>query len=271
VIRSLTLIADDFGLAPGVSAAIADLLGAGRLTGTSCMTLFPDWPEQARRIADSRLLGLHLTLTDQPPITTASTLARHGRLPTLSRLLVASTLGDIAEADIHRELDAQLARFADAFGRAPDFFDGHQHVHFLPPVRRWLLARFSRGGHDTARFVRGAPRLGDALASGAVKGGIIAGLAIGFDQAMARGGIPTRGPLLGIYGWRDAGRFEAVLAAALDLDIDDALFMCHPGWRDQDLIDRDPLLETRVAEMAFLRSDRFVALLERHRVQVRRD
>ena len=39
--RSIRLIADDYGLSPGVSDAILDLIGRGRLTGTSCMTGFP--------------------------------------------------------------------------------------------------------------------------------------------------------------------------------------------------------------------------------------
>ncbi|TIS94569.1 MAG: ChbG/HpnK family deacetylase, partial [Mesorhizobium sp.] len=36
--RRIRLIADDYGLAPGVCAGILDLLDRRRLTGTSCMT-----------------------------------------------------------------------------------------------------------------------------------------------------------------------------------------------------------------------------------------
>ncbi len=52
--RRLRLIADDYGLAPGVSAAILELLDRGRLTGTSCMTGFPEWHGEAVRIRPLR-------------------------------------------------------------------------------------------------------------------------------------------------------------------------------------------------------------------------
>ena len=37
------------------------------------------------------------------------------------------------------EIASQVREFVDAFGRAPDFIDGHQHVHLFPQVRDALL------------------------------------------------------------------------------------------------------------------------------------
>ncbi len=54
------LCADDYGLAPGVSRAIARLLAAGRLSATSCITVTRFWPEQAaalRPFADTAEIG----------------------------------------------------------------------------------------------------------------------------------------------------------------------------------------------------------------------
>ncbi|TIV64716.1 MAG: ChbG/HpnK family deacetylase, partial [Mesorhizobium sp.] len=62
--RSIRLIADDYGLAPGVSSAILNLIERGRLTGTGCMTGFPEWEEAAARLRPFRrraAVGLHLT------------------------------------------------------------------------------------------------------------------------------------------------------------------------------------------------------------------
>ena len=42
-------------------------------------------------------------------------------------------------AEIEAELGRQLDRFEDAFGRRPDYIDGHQHVHQLPVVRDVVL------------------------------------------------------------------------------------------------------------------------------------
>jgi chitin disaccharide deacetylase len=37
------------------------------------------------------------------------------------------------------EISSQLQKFITAFGRLPDFIDGHQHVHLFPQIREALL------------------------------------------------------------------------------------------------------------------------------------
>ena len=67
--RRITLVADDYGLAPGVSLAIRQLLAEGRLSGTSCLTVGAFWPEAAGLLrsllatAGPLEIGLHLCLT----------------------------------------------------------------------------------------------------------------------------------------------------------------------------------------------------------------
>ena len=67
-------------------------------------------------------------------------------------------LGDRAAAAAgtadHRDRQRSCALFIEAFGRPPDFLDGHQHVHLLPQVRD-ALAQGGGGG--------GAERLGAAM------------------------------------------------------------------------------------------------------------
>ncbi|HSV29265.1 MAG TPA: ChbG/HpnK family deacetylase, partial [Candidatus Omnitrophota bacterium] len=43
---TVTLCADDYGLAPGIGRAIRDLIAAGRLQATGCMTGSPHWPAE---------------------------------------------------------------------------------------------------------------------------------------------------------------------------------------------------------------------------------
>lgn len=270
MIRTITIIADDYGLSPSVSAGIASLLEADRLTGTGCMTIFPEWAEQARRIQGHRLLGLHLTLTDHAPLTGSSTLAPAGSMPSFARLAISTGTGDIAEPDLHRELDAQAERFVAMIGREPDFFDGHQHVHFLPVVRRWLVARFPLGGRDPTRFVRGAPGRRDPAPHVRLKRMAVAGLAAGFDTAMRDAAIPVRGPLLGFYDWRRTTDVAPIFERTLGRAEHGALFMCHPGWIDPILEQRDPLVTAREAELAYLASDRFPAFLDAYDIRIRR-
>ncbi len=131
--RHIWIVADDYGLSPAVDDGILELLDQGRLSGTGCMTVFPDWPQEAMRLKarHAERAGIHLTLTDQPSLSGAATLAREGRLPSLTTLLKGVATGQIADTDIKAELDAQLARFEDLFGKPPLYIDGHQHVHFF--------------------------------------------------------------------------------------------------------------------------------------------
>ncbi|WP_095084615.1 ChbG/HpnK family deacetylase [Mesorhizobium sophorae] len=263
--RRIRLIADDYGLAPGVSAAILDLLDRGRLTGTSCMTGFAQWAQEAERIkplCGRVAVGLHLTLTDQPAVTGRSSLAPEGRLPPLRSLALPVLRGRIDDLDVHAELDAQYSRFVEALGRRPDFVDGHQHVHFLPVVRTWLRARL----HDEADrpALRGAP----ALAGTAPKVAAIAALAAGFNRSMLHAGFTVFEPLAGIYDWRRPEKFASVLQAAVEALPERGLFMCHPGHVDETLRARDPMQSVREVEFAVLASDDFGASLARAGVAI---
>lgn len=261
--RSIRLIADDYGLAPGVSNAILDLIERGRLTGTSCMTGFPEWDHEAARIKPLRektAVGLHLTLTDQIAVTGPSSLAPEGRLPPLGSLAVPIWRGRIDERDIHAELDGQYDRFVEALGGPPDFIDGHQHVHFLPVVRKWLLTRFTAATPKPA--LRGAPAL-PGLDATAPKIAAIAALARGFDKAMQQAGFAVMTPLSGIYDWRQPEKFASTLRAAIETLPERGLFMCHPGHVDETLRARDVMQAAREVEYAFLCSADFRASLER--------
>ncbi|TPL92335.1 ChbG/HpnK family deacetylase [Mesorhizobium sp. B2-3-12] len=265
--RRIRLIADDYGLAPGVCAGILDLLDRGRLTGTSCMTGFPEWPDAAariKRLCGRAAIGLHLTLTDQPAVTGKSSLAPEGRLPPLRSLALPVLRGRIDARDVHAELDAQFSRFVEALGRKPDFIDGHQHVHFLPVVRGWLRSRFPEAADRP--MLRGAPALGDAAV--AAKIAAIAAVAAGFNQSMQHAGFAVWKPLVGIYDWRQPDKFRPVLEAAVDALPEHGLFMCHPGHVDETLRARDPMQGVREVEFEVLASDAFGASLARAGVEI---
>lgn len=267
--RSIRLIADDYGLAPGVSGAILDLLERGRLTGTGCMTGSPEWQQAAVRIKPLTgrvAVGLHLTLTDQPALTADSSLVSGGRLPPLGELASPFRRRRVKAADIHAELDAQLDSFVDALGRIPDFIDGHQHVHFLPAVRDWLKVRFAT---EEKPMLRGAPAVPRELGITAMKTTVIATLARGFDRGMQAAGFSVMKPLAGIYDWKQPEDFAPTLRAAVAALPEGGVFMCHPGHVDAELVSRDPMQSAREVEYAFLGSNEFVAILEANDAGVR--
>lgn len=75
-----------------------------------------------------------------PPADNAFPPARGRHVPSLPKLLRAGLLRRLDREIIYAEVKAQLAAFAQAFGRAPDFVDGHQHVQLYPQVRDAFVA-----------------------------------------------------------------------------------------------------------------------------------
>lgn len=257
---SFRLVADDYGLSPAVSEGILALIAERRLTGTGCMTLFPEWPEAANRLKHAQgvgaaEIGLHLTLTDFPGLSGFS-LDGSNRMPRLGRLIAAVSFSRRHDAAIAAELDAQLAAFEAKWGAPPAYLDGHQHVHFLRPVRHWLAARAGHFAERASRpWLRGAPvvGLGEGVALKA-KIGFVSGLARGFDAAMLGAGYAVKGPLCGFYDWRVPETFPSALEAWLPQLPDGAVVMCHPGGIDDVLRSRDTLVEARQIELDTLLS-----------------
>ena len=145
--RRIILCADDYGISPGVNAAIRDLVARGRLNATSVMVVAPSF-SRAEAVALDTLnaagervaIGLHLTFTGplKPLSPSYAPLVDGAFLPlaTTLRLAVQQRLDMAALA---AEMRAQFEAFAKAFGRPPDFVDGHQHVHLFPQVRHAAL------------------------------------------------------------------------------------------------------------------------------------
>ena len=144
--RRIRLVADDYALAPGVSAAIRELAGAGRLSATSVMVVVPGFPEEAARLAARTTprpfaIGLHLTLTGgfRPLSAHYAPTTGEGTFPAIAALMAQAFAGRLDPAVIRAEVEAQLDAFAAGFGRLPDYVDGHQHVQLLPRIRGAVL------------------------------------------------------------------------------------------------------------------------------------
>jgi predicted glycoside hydrolase/deacetylase ChbG (UPF0249 family) len=200
-------------------------------------------------------------------LTGPSSLAPDGRLPSFAGLVLA---GRIDSRSIHAELAAQYDRFAEALGAAPDFVDGHQHVHFLPVARDWLRSRFPRGEPGSRPKLRGSPQAPTTADASAGKIAMIAALAIRFDSTMRQAGFQIMGPLAGIYDWRRPNGFEKAFQSAMRKLPDDGIFMCHPGKIDDVLKVRDRMLDARPLEFAFIRSDRCTEMLASANISIAR-
>jgi chitin disaccharide deacetylase len=262
-LRPLVLSADDYGLAPGVGAAIRELAAAGRLSATGCMTPSPFWPEEARALRpfSGRIdIGLHLTLTDHLPLTRPQRLAPGGRLPPLGRLMRLALARRLDPGEIEAELDAQLDAFEAAMGRPPDFVDGHQHVHQLPGVapvlvgawrRRlrgaWIRVCWDAPGRILRRRVAPARSL------------LIALLGARLRTAALRHAIPTNDGFAGVNDFDPAKPFGDLFRRFLAAPGPRHLVMCHPGRVDAALMAADPVTTRREQELAYLAGETFPA------------
>src|SRR5262249_56970101 len=110
----------------------------------------------------------------------------------------AACLHRLDVAPVRAEVTAQIAAFARAFGRLPDFVDGHQHVHLLPQIREAVLAAV--GQIAPAAWVRQCGRVLPVRARFADPKGLCLDLISGsFRARAAQLGIRTNVAFAGTY------------------------------------------------------------------------
>ncbi|MDO8534801.1 MAG: ChbG/HpnK family deacetylase [Xanthobacteraceae bacterium] len=267
-IRRIVLCADDYALAPGVSSAIRTLISRCRLNATSVMTLTPGFAEEASALAATSTplhlsIGLHVTLTGPfEPLRASPLPSKDGRFPALAEYLKPTAWRRISQNAVEAETGAQIEAFRGAFGRPPDFIDGHQHVQLLPGVRAGFLAAVARAA--PAAWVRqcGPVRLRRLLSADA-KTRALAWLSRGFRRRARAKGLATNPAFAGAYDFSTAEDFGTLFARFLAELPDGGVVMCHPGFVDKELRARDPLTERREAEYVFLAGDGLPRALER--------
>ncbi len=263
--RRIWLIADDYGISPAVNGAIRDLAARRRLSGTSAMVVAPSFtPAQALALMTldgttrHTTIGLHVTLTAPfRALTDSFTPGRAGAFLPLAQMMARALVGRLDAAAIAAEVGAQFAAFQAAFGHAPDFVDGHQHVHLLPVVRdAVLVAVKALVPHAWVRQCGSvAPRLGDP------KGLLLGHLSRRFRADADARGIHTNPAFAGTYDFGTARPYAALFARFLDGLPDGGVVMCHPGEVDDELKRLDPVTDQRAREYAYFAGDEFAALL----------
>jgi chitin disaccharide deacetylase len=263
--RRIVLCADDYGIAPGVSAAIRDLIARGRINATSAMVVAPSLDAEtaealARVAADGRAqIGLHLTLTAPfAPLTMHYAPLHGGMFLPLGRTLRAALLRRLDAAALSTEIETQISAFAARFGRPPDFVDGHQHVHLFPQIREAVLAVVSARAPGAWLRQCGRPA-GKQPGLDDIKGLLIHLLSRRFRALAARQGVATNPVFAGTYKFEPAADFASLFPRFLDGLPEGGLVMCHPGFVDAALQRLDPLTDLREREHAYLAGERFPA------------
>ena len=274
--RRIWLCADDYGISPGVNAAIRELIARKRINATSVMVAAPHFGSDEAAALDTlnsgekrAELGLHVTLTGPfKPISEGFTPLHDGRFLPLNEVLRAAMARRLQTELLVIEIAGQVATFIDAFGRPPDFLDGHQHVHLFPQVRDAFLKVVAEGAADSwvrqcgrARPVR---RLHDGKAL------TLDILSVAFRRKARQLGIAFNPAFAGTYSFNAKANFARLFPRFLSGLPDGGLVMCHPGFVDAELKSLDSLTTLREHEFAFFSSEAFPQALAEHGVALAR-
>jgi predicted glycoside hydrolase/deacetylase ChbG (UPF0249 family) len=270
--RRIRLCADDYGISPGVNRAIRDLIERERINATSVMVVGPAAGREEVGTLEAAvarnphcLIGLHVTLTAPfHPLTLHYRPLQGGLFPPLSKMLRASLSRRLEPEMIFDEVKAQIAAFAERFGRAPDYVDGHQHVQIFPQVRGAFLSAVKNAAPGA--WVRQCGRRRPlARRFGMPKALLLDVLSAGFRRQAARAGVRFNPAFAGAYDFTTPD-FGALMQDFLGGSPDGGLIMCHPGFVDDTLIALDPVTDQREREYAFLSGDGFRDMLAANRV-----
>ena len=258
--RILCICADDFGLSEGINDATLELVDRQKISAIGCMVRRNAW--HAGSLALRHLdveqvdIGLHLDLDF--PATSG------GRDSSLASLIALAYLGLLQGNRLRDEIRFQLASFEDRMGRAPDFIDGHRHVHQLPGVRDLLVC-------ETASRYRGAlPWVRNTAPPGArqlprTKADVIHALGgRALRKLAAQHGIPMNRALLGVYAF-PAGDYAFEFGQWLDRCGSGDVLMCHPSRGGLPAAPHD---ESRRREYLLLRTLNLEALQATHGIVV---
>jgi predicted glycoside hydrolase/deacetylase ChbG (UPF0249 family) len=264
-LKPLIVCADDFGIEPGVDAAIVDLAQSGRLSATGCLVTAVRFPEAAPLLSGLPVdIGLHLNFTE--------CLGLPGFYVPLGKLIALTYTRRISRLQVRGQINMQLDLFEQHVKRVPDFVDGHLHVHQFPIIREELL------GALTERFGLKMPWLRDTQPTQMshalplmqrFKAHVIGALgARSLVRQATRVGAIVNDGFMGAYDFsRPHPPYLVMLAEWLKHARINSVLMTHPAqFASENLAFR----KDRMEEYRVLGSEDFIALLEKNQLTIAR-
>ena len=153
----------------------------------------------------------------------------------------------------------QIAAFEAAFGRVPDFIDGHQHVQIFPQIRDAVLDAAKQCAPRA--WLRQCGRVRSAASWRDGKGLLLDLLSRDFRKKAQARNIQVNPAFAGTYHFNAKADFAALFTEFLKNLPEGGVVMCHPGKVDSELQRLDPLTTLREAEYAYLSGDAFPCVL----------
>ncbi len=238
--RVLTVTADDFNLAPGVSRGILDAHERGIVSNTSFLVNYP-FPSAVRaQLARARRLavGLHVNLVRGKPVAGRS---RVRALLTAAGEFTPRPLAfynTVSRSALESECRAQFKRFSSLLGAKPHHLDTHHHTHRHPRVLA-VVMQLAREHGIPVRHTGEAGRHHPLFLADRVWG------------SLDRAGIWSQASL--------AKKLQALPKGVTEV-------ACHPGRVDRLLATRSSFLGEREKETAVFCAPGLRRLLARERI-----
>jgi predicted glycoside hydrolase/deacetylase ChbG (UPF0249 family) len=190
----------------------------------------------------------------------------------LGRLIALSYTRRIARADVRKHINAQLDLFEQHVKRAPDFVDGHLHVHQFPVIREELLGALSQ------RYAGRLPWLRDTKPTHMssmlpfmqrFKAHVISALGSAQLVRLAKqSGAVVNDGFMGAYDFsRPHPAYLTMLGEWLKHARANSLLMTHPAQNASDSL---AFGKDRIEEYRILGSASFTSLLLQHHLRVSR-
>jgi hypothetical protein len=268
--RRIWLSADDYGISPSVNAAIRDLIARGRINATSVMVVAPSFGRaEAQSLLEAAAthaaIGLHVTLTAPfAPLSNGYAPQRSGAFLPLAATASRALARALKPALLGAEISKQFAAFHAAFGRPPDFIDGHHHIHVFPQISEAVL-RAAKAAAPRA-WLRQCGRIAQKKRFGDAKALFLDRLSARLRRLAEQYGVRTNPAFAGTYSFRAGADYAKLFPDFLAGLPDGSVVMCHPGLVDAQLRRLDPLTDLREREYAFFGADSFPSLLAAHGV-----
>lgn len=208
------LCADDFGMSADINEAIIMLTQKNKLSAVSCMTNYPYWKQGATALREQKHieLGLHFNIES-------------AKLPIL---IIRAYLRLLNKKAIRKHLDNQYQGFIDGIGQAPDFIDGHQHIHQLPVIRNILLDFIKEKKLTSTCWVRSTKNRQKSLKAKIIN--LLGGKHL--DTQLKKNGINHNTDFSGIYSFHTSKDYANHLDHFINTVLTNGLIMCHPGKID---------------------------------------
>jgi len=242
----MILCADDFGLREDIDEAVIELCSLNKLSAVSLMVLFercsPKLLSELEQFRGRLDLGLHLCCTDEGLALSSVAGVKPLFFRSFASCLASGQWGKLSPRDVILWIAAQYDLFTAKCGAAPDYIDGHLHIHQAPVIRDAMI-EFLLGLPEKRRpYVRNtclSTRLLRRRQLPWVKAWLIGLLGKPMARRLRGAGIRTNDGFAGIYDFGRAREFPSYFPRFLEcLNNPTGILVVHPGhsenWRRQE-------------------------------------